>query len=630
MTALPSRWWRTSWRSGAGLSPLSASLGGLVLFLGFSAVGPALAETGTVLAQVGPPTLLGPMTGSDDSPGDTNRATDDGAIDGGVAPPPTGEPGLPRTPSGIEVTPLPEARTDYAGVLGAEDGGLGATMWRGTDRALVTRLLPNLPVTTRSPTMQDLTRRLLLSSAEAPAGRGGDENLIALRAERLAAMGRYQDAASLLRLMRERDIDEAAARLTVDALLLANNLDAACSEIDSWIQQFDEEVYWQKALIFCQTRAGQLDEAALGLGLLREQGRVDDDAFYTLVDALSGVEGAAVEALPAPSPLHLAMLRAAGQPVPESILESEDPTILAGVATGPGAEPALRLAAAERAAAVGALPIEDLRRIYADQPIEPAELDAALSLAEKEPGPRSRAALYQAAARVSQAVARATILQKALELALQNGVYPVAVQVNLPFLTELTPAPELAWFALDAGRALYFAGRHELADSWRLLAQEEASRDPEAATAASALWLLARIAGMGDQPLVWDAASVAAWRDHQAAGGDDHATQRAARLFAVLEALDEPVGAAWQVLADGAPPDRQTLPDAALWFILGDAADAGRVGETVLLALISLGRDGPAMANPIILSRVLSSLRAIGFEAEARALGLEAAIASGV
>ena len=621
MTALPSRWW-----SGAGLFP---GIGGLVLVLASSAAFPALAETGAVLAQVGAPTVLGPATGSGDAEAGDTESNDMGATDD-RPPSSAGASDSPRAPSGIEVTPLPEARTDYAGILGAKDGGFGAEMWRGTDRGLVTRLLPSLPVATQSPAMQDLTRRLLLSSAEAPAGGGGGQNLIALRAERLAAMGHHQEAASLLHLMRERDIDAVSARIAVDALLLANDLDTACSQINNWIQQFDEDVYWQKALIFCQTRVGQLDEAALGLGLLREQGRVDDEAFYKLVDRLSGVEDAVVETLPAPSVLHLAMLRAAGQPVPKSVLESDDPTLLAAVAASPDADATLRLAAAERAAAIGALSAEELRRIYADQPIEPAELDAAVSQAEKDPQPSSRAALYQAAARTSQSVARATILQKALGLALQNGGYPTAVRVNLPLLTELNPAPELAWFALDAGRALYFAGQHELADSWRLLAQEEASRDSEAATAASALWLLSRIAGTDDQPLVWDAASVAAWRDHQAAGGDERAPQRAARLFAILEALDEPVGAAWRVLADGAPPGRQTLPNAALWFILGDTAEAGRVGETVLLGLLSLGPDGPATANPIILSRVLSSLRAVGLEVEARALGLEAAIANGV
>jgi hypothetical protein len=585
---------------------------------------------GAALAQVGAPTVLGPAT---DAPatgtGEGGRPTE-GQGPGAAVPAPSGTTVPERAPSGIEVAPLPEVRSDYAGALGPEEGGLGTEMWRGTDRALLVRLLPSLPATARSPAMRDLMRRLLLSSAIAPRGdaEAPDSNLFSLRAERLVAMGDYQGAAKLLRLIPERETDATAARFATDALLFANDLDAACAQVDRWIRAFDD-VYWQKALIFCQTHAGEYDEAALGVGLLREQGRADDEAFFTLVDALSGVESARVKSLPIPTALHLAMMQAAKQPLPESVLETEDPAALAWIATAPGADPALRLAAAERAAEAGALSAEALARVYAEQPLEPRELDNALSLAEEEPGQRSRAALYQAVVRTEQPLARATLLETALRLAREQGRYQTAVRVYRPFLIGLEPAPELAWFALDVGRALHLLGEAGGAERWLALVQAQASRDPQAAAATSALWLLTRIAGDG-RPLVWDADSVRAWRDNQAAGGDEQAGQRAARLFAIFEAFGEPVGAAWRVLADGSPPVKQSLPNPALWFILDDAAAAGRVGETVLLTLISLGPDGPGETNPIILSRALASLQAVGLEAEARALALEAAVASGV
>ena len=55
-----------------------------------------------------------------------------------------------------------------------------------------------------------------------------------------------------------------------------------------------------------------------------------------------------------------------------------------------------------------------------------------------------------------------------------------------------------------------------------------------------------------------------------------------------------------------------------------------RLGETVLLSLLALGESGPGDADPVVLSRVLSSLRNIGLEAEARALAVEAALAAGL
>jgi hypothetical protein len=67
------------------------------------------------------------------------------------------------------------------------------------------------------------------------------------------------------------------------------------------------------------------------------------------------------------------------------------------------------------------------------------------------------------------------------------------------------------------------------------------------------------------------------------------------------------------------------------------ASDAGasigagrRVAETVLLSLLALGEAGPAGADPLLLRQVLISLRTAGFEKEARAMAVEAALASGL
>ena len=49
-----------------------------------------------------------------------------------------------------------------------------------------------------------------------------------------------------------------------------------------------------------------------------------------------------------------------------------------------------------------------------------------------------------------------------------------------------------------------------------------------------------------------------------------------------------------------------------------------------MLALMALGEDGPAGADPLLLRQVLVSLRTAGFETEARALAVEAALAAGL
>lgn len=602
------------WRAATVGAALAAGLA-----VGASAAGPASPQ----VAQAEPPILLVPPQDEPTAPSDAGEPA---AID------------LGRAPAGIEVNTLAAEATDYAGVLETASGGFGAAMWVGTDRALVERLLPRLPGATESAATRDLARRLLLSAAEAPAGPGDGRDLMQLRVERLAALGNRHDLAALLGLMPERQDDAATARLRLEALWLAGDADAACAGVESRIRQFDRDVYWQKALIFCQARAGEKDRAALGLDLLREQGSDEDRAFVALVEALGAGQPAAAEGVTPATGLDLAMLRAFGQPLSAAAAATSDPAILAAVAESPDADPAVRLAAAERAVAAGALAPDVLMVLYAQEPTQPAELDSALSLAETDTGPHGRAVLYQAAARALQPASRAAVLQQALELARRQGGLASAARVHLPVLVEVAPAQELAWFAGAAGRALYLVGHYELAAEWLAVAQAQTPGDPAAAAAAPALALLAEIAGAGpglaeagapSAPAAGEVGSIVAWLKPRIAAGDAAALRHAARLFAISEAFGVPP-TAWRDLLDVPPPGDDPAPDAALWFGLGEAAAAGRVGETVLLTLLNLGAAGPAAAHPIALVRVLESLRRVGLEAEARALALEVAIAAGV
>ena len=62
----------------------------------------------------------------------------------------------------------------------------------------------------------------------------------------------------------------------------------------------------------------------------------------------------------------------------------------------------------------------------------------------------------------------------------------------------------------------------------------------------------------------------------------------------------------------------------------GEAAAAGRRGETVLLALLVLGGSVLDESGPALLSEVVIGLRKVGLETEARRLAIEAALAAGL
>ena len=141
----------------------------------------------------------------------------------------------------------------------------------------------------------------------------------------------------------------------------------------------------------------------------------------------------------------------------------------------------------------------------------------------------------------------------------------------------------------------------------------------------------------------------------------------------MLEVLGDDVPRkAWDALLDGPQLITIAMPNSALWHSLDEATKVSslaqkvllrapfsdvlqtsstvqtdqdvvqtsitddrlalppRIGEIILLALIALGESGPSQSEPIVLRKVLDSLKTVGLESEVRALALEAAVAAGL
>ncbi|MDA0221403.1 MAG: hypothetical protein O3B22_17815, partial [Proteobacteria bacterium] len=72
-------------------------------------------------------------------------------------------------------------------------------------------------------------------------------------------------------------------------------------------------------------------------------------------------------------------------------------------------------------------------------------------------------------------------------------------------------------------------------------------------------------------------------------------------------------------------PARETAASpAALLFAMNQAAAAGSVGQTVLLALVVLGPQGPAGVDPVSLEAVVDALDRVGLAVEGRLIAMEA------
>jgi len=548
--------------------------------------------------------------------------------------------------TGIRVNRLDRLDPDSVGLLNPGGGGLDGDMWRGTSRAFVDQVLPHLPTAAPSAAMRDLMRRLLLSTARAPVGQARPGDLVATRARLLVALGDAAGAGGLIAATPVRGSNELLNRAEAEARFLTYDLAPACRIAAAQVGQ-GQDMFWQKALTFCQMLAGERDRATLGVNLLHEM-NVDDPVFFALMAVLEAGKPAKLKSLENPTPLHLAMARAGKATLPADVLAAGDAAVLHVVAGNAELPDALRLEAAEKAISGGTPMHETQRQLYDAIPFEDEELANPLSSAEQMGGIEARALLYRAARDQTIPTARAETLAKALELAQADGRFETVAHAFLDILKALRPAPELAWFAPDAARALMILNEREQARRWLTLVRAAGRSDEEMARAQRALLPLVLIAGVTDHP-AWGIEHLAGWwRD---AREDPTASGRGALLLSLLEALGEPVSPQlWAELMDLSERGQAALPHPSVLRRLDRAASAprghetrvasateempeepiGRLGETLMLSLVALGEAGPQHAHPELLHRVIDSLVRVGLVDDARRLALEAAIAAGL
>ncbi len=521
---------------------------------------------------------------------------------------------------------LGDVNPDVAGVLSEDAGGFGPAMWLGTDRQVIENLLAHLPVTSASPAMRGVMRRLLLTGADVPEG-GVPGSLISLRAGQLSAMGEFVGVNALLGVVPGYAGNPNLLRVEVDARLLTGDVARACQVAHANIEAQDS-VYWQKAFIFCQAVEGLGEQAQLGMSLLQELG-VEDDVFYRLVTAITNQEKAPViESFADPTPLHLALARVAKAKLPSDVISSNRPGVLRAIAISPNAAPELRLEAAERAETSGALPVDALRQLYASISFTEHELKNPLSEAAKRSGPMSRALLYRATLSQTVPAAQAEALTQALALARAGGRYASTARAFLPQLTRVSPSSDLAWFAPEAIRVFLATGRFEGAGEWFSVLRSAAEHDVKLTAELEALMPVAKLSGF-DGAADWTLEQLPQW--WQTVKSTEDARDKAALVAIAFNALGEFVpDQIWAELAQGPTHHALLAPHPSLWFLLDGASMRARVGETVLLSLVILGDGGPARADPVILHRVLKALANIGLHEEARAMALEAVVAAGL
>ncbi len=507
-------------------------------------------------------------------------------------------PGHSAPRKGVSSTPLSAPSAGWSGDVSPKGKALPESFWQGTPRALADTLLAHLPVT-RSPSLQGLERRLLLSPAKAP--RGPDAaglDLPGLRARLLLSLGEVSAARAVITAAAQRKRGP-LWRLSVDAAAAAGDLDQACGTVHKRIRAV-RGLFWQRALIACQALEGKISEAGLGLQILAEEQAVKGDGLTLAVDNLAHHSaGKVLKELFRPDPLLLRLIVASGLGLSPSLVSGLSPALAFSLAQDEKAAPETRILAALRAARFGAFGAKPLRALFSAAP-------GALP-----PGPKfSPARRFAAIAKAANPAERLARISEFARRFGRDGSFVLAARLLAPSLRAIEPDPSLAASALDAARLSLAAGERRRAERWTALVPASEGRR------LALLLHLAQKPGEAGENREQDSAEVA----------------QSVLSLALFAGLGKAVSTeAWLRL----PPPSWTAAGrleapAVSWLDLAEAARAKRIGETVLEAIIVAGSGGRLSTDPFVLYTAVSSLRRVGLIGAARRLALEAALGSGL
>lgn len=577
-------------------------------------------------AALSPPTELGaPEPPASNQPQPLPPSRSGSGIDTEPLPAPTTAEPLPPPGAGLPepgaappgAQPLPPAAAPSAppASIGAD---LGPNLWLGSETSRLMGLIAQLPAPVTVPGPRDLQLRLLTSAAAPQGAAPGTDPLLAFKADRLNAMG-FSDAAL--------GLTSAAAKAAplnpqqaVEQALTAGDSNAACATVDSALAKIaTPDLFWRKALIYCQLSRQQTDQAGIGLDLLRELPNKDaaTSNFVAVASVVTGdAKAKSVKKITTADPVLIATMQLAGLPAPAAAAAvAPKPTGPAGTVAiaRDGSQPLPnRIDAAERAFAAGLIPIEELIAIYELAPAANGDPVAAISASDS---PLTRAALYKAAASATTPDVRARMIAAALQRGRLRGDYFSQVALYKPYAQQVQPARNLAWFAPEAARLMFLAGNNDRGAFWLNLL-ETSSANPDLARQTPGLRLLGSLArgragNLGNQD------PVAAWAAATGAG-----QEKATQVYALFAGLGQRIGG-WTGIA----PITQAGSLAAQ---INQAALAGRRGETVLLSLIAFGGDRLASTDPAALTAALGGLTSVGLGHEAHDIALQAAVLIGL
>ncbi len=503
-------------------------------------------------------------------------------------------------------------RSELAPIMATDGTGLPLELWRGLDLKAVEELLTGLDLPPRSPAVHQLWRRVLLAAATPPAGSPTVEHFVALRLEALYRSGLLSDMEVVLS-------QTGLSGPVVEMLRARRNIGLGRREIGcrgvaalaAPSSGLPGRLKGEMQLLsgYCAAAGGDARAAALAADLAREEGVEAELPLAVLAGFAEGTKPKLT--LPARVLLlDYRFLELLGPVDVAQVFDRAEPALIAALAADSELSPRVRIAAAEAALGLNALPPERMAEVYRRASLTSAGgVDPAATTTE----PALRHALYfQALAAARAGTQKGRFLRALLADARQRGTQLQMARVLAPLIGDLVITPDALWFAETALETELIAGRFELARRW--------------AEAANLRHWLALIDVADPERRGGRLASLAPIADLAQAGRLGGETLQ--RLATVLDALDIDVPiSVWDAANRASQPASGHLPETGVLAALAQAAEHGDAARAILLVMRALGPAGPEGANLLALGDSLRALRRVGLEAAARQLALEALVA---
>ena len=501
------------------------------------------------------------------------------------------------------------------GTLDEAHGGLGPSMWVNAPREAIEDLLGRIPFVSADPFVRSLSRRILLTPSEAPAG-AAKRALVTIRIEKLLQGGSIDDAGTIAASL-HLDNDPDFARVQADAFLYAGRDKDICGDLTA-TRLTSPDPFWLQLRIYCFAAGGDKDSADLAHAALDGLG-VKDPAFDLLVaDAVNGAKKP-VATIDHPTALHIYLLRKAGLPVTNAIAAKLGTAANVFAARETRNAPGDRLSAASRIAATGALSNAELLAILNLQTVPAKDLAQAQAIAAKLTFLPAQGVLRRAALLEPRPPAKTELLLAALSAGGHPDRLPQTAAMQGDVALALKPDATVARGRPVVPHALVLIGKTDAAATWFA-----GAADSEDLHAFQILIDFAAPSAAHDSTAqaayAWFAANAAPQKNPDA---------QAALALGLADVLGRPMPPVARSLAANLEgmhwPSAGPRPDGAEIRKLEEAASQpGRKGEVALRVLDIVGAGGPHDLPADVVIECARVLVQAGLPNEAKALAIEA------